>query len=432
MIGERPWVDYIFSEAPKGALGRDLYEHGEIRLDVPVYDPWLAPPAWRRFALKEGELQKAALLYRALRQNPWLRGERLRQFVAGAVKSGAPWVEVVIEDLPPLDYLPLLEDEEGEEDRTREGSDPEAPHWRTVPLPLQPDEERIPEPDDLPPSLWDWWERVREGLEGDEKNAHRIFRKEVRRNRLRLAWLEVLEACLAGGSWELSSLVCRVFQKPAQPRQVRDGKLVAGGVRISPQVFYRSLGRSLRPLWVKLILAGAQKNPQKARKLIGSLLDRELAKQEVLAGVQLPPLPRGEVEVKIGRGGKIAFDGLKAREKERVRDESWRLARALLRKGEVRAAQRVLAGVGIKLNPSRYFVVRDFPDLGLKIRHPRSVREALVEDRKLFFQILNLNGSLTLYQKRYLLTRWYPYARRLLFRLAGFQEPPRQAVPLPA
>lgn len=428
-------AEYLFQEAPRSRLGRDLYEHGEVRYDLPIEDPWRAFPLWvKHFGLTQAEAQVAARYY-CLLKSSFLKGDKLRRIVASAVKQGATWLKALEAHEPEEAEADGVETVRLDPDGVAEGSSRwrDAAHWRAVPLPLK-GEEVIPDPQ-LPLELEGWWDRVREALKGPEREAHRTLRAEIRRMRKRLAWLELIEASLSEGEREVSSLTSRVLREPLQPKKAGAGKvLLAQGVKVSLRAYLNALSRGLRPLWVRILVEATSSHlshRERVRKLVGKLLDRELHKEAILSQVKLPPLPSPILPGVWGKGRGNRSQKAKGEGWLKEKEELWALARALVRSGKTREASRVLQRMGLSWPRKGWFVIRDYPELGLKIVHPRGVEGALKEERKLFFRLLSLNGEISHRKKQYLWEKWWPYARRILYQLVGAEPPKKTVTPLP-
>ena len=386
------------------------------REDLPAQDPRLSAAHWRSKGLGPKEVVEAARVYRAFR-GPLLRGKKLERMILEDFENGCRLLklsrQMEMEQLAPEPIAASL-DLDGQVEPAKDGKVPEVPEHaeraRRVEL-LSGDAESIPR--EPPEELERWWSRVREQLEPlpDSPCAHGIFRREVRRNRLRLAWLDLLEA-LWSGREHLSRLTKRVLGVEG----LRNGKLTVR-LKANGKVLRKEVGPALwlrtmrRPLWVRFLRSALRRDPGRARDLLGQLLDRELGREQVLAQVKLPPVvTRGPVQ------RRRRWFRLERKLRERRKDEALAVARELWLRGERKKARQWLRAAGFRLARGFRFVFLppEFPELGLELPPVNGSPEKVL--RTVFNRLLAVTNweepRLTLRQKLWLWRKWWPRVKR--------------------
>jgi len=422
MLGEMTWEQEAqFTDPYTGEvlefhpLERAVVET-PYREDLPVEDPRLSAAHWRSKGLGPEEAAEAARVYGAFR-GPLLRGRKLERMILEDFENGCRLLELSkqMEQLAPEPIAASL-DLDGQVEPTKDGKVPEVPEHaeraRRVEL-LSGDAESIPR--EAPEELERWWSRVREQLEllPDSPRAHGIFRREVRRNRLRLAWLDLLEA-LSSGREHLSRLTKRVLGVEGVRNRRVAVRLKANGKALRKEVGLALWLRTMRrPLWVRFLRSALGRDPGRARDLLGRLLDRELGREQVLAQVKLPPVViPGPVE----RGRRRSFRLLDRKVRERRKDEALGVARELWLRGERKKARQWLRAAGLRLARGfRFeFIPRSFPELGLELPPANGSPEKAL--RTVFNRLLAVTNweepRLTLRQKLWLWRKWWPRVKR--------------------
>jgi|GEM_PF-3924349 len=420
MLGEMTWEQEQLTDPYTGEvlefhpLERAVVET-PYREDLPVEDPRLSAAHWRSKGLGPKEAVEAARVYAAFR-GPLLRGRKLERMILEDFENGCRLLELSrqMEQLAREPVAASL-DLDGQVEPAKDGKVPEVPEHaeraRRVAV-LGEDAESIPR--EVPEELERWWSRVREQLEPlpDSPSAHGTFRREVRRNRLRLAWLDLLEA-LSSGREHLSRLTKRVLGVEG----LRNGKLTVR-LRANGKVLRKEVGPALwlrtmrRPLWVRFLRSALRRDPGRARDLLGRLLDRELGREQVLAQVKLPPVViPGPVQRR-----RRSFRLLDRKVRERRKDEALGVARELWLRGERKKARQWLRAAGFRLARGFRFVFLppEFPELGLELPPANGSTEKAL--RTVFNRLLAVSNweepRLTLRQKLWLWRKWWPRVKR--------------------